>query len=85
MPIALSLLMLTGMLVSFTMFGPPVREADEGIGAHIFQIWLVLEFLTIGYFGLKWLPQRHKEAFIILAIQILLVFINCFPVFYFNL
>ena len=61
------------------------HEPDEGIGAHLFQIWLALEVLMIGFFAIKWLPQRPKEASFILMILIAAVVAGCFRVFYFKL
>ena len=69
----------------FVSSGPPKPEADEGTGAHLFQIWLVLEALMIPFFAITWVPQAPKQALVILAIQILLVLMGCAPVFYFKL
>ena len=85
-PIVLSITMLLIMVIIFsTSTVSLVREADEGVGAHLFQIWLVLEIILIPFFAIKWLLQRPKDASLILVIQIILVFIVCFPVFYFKL
>lgn len=84
-PIAMSLTVLASILIYMTLSGPLVREADEGTGAHLFQLWLVLEVLVIAFFALKWLPQRPKQAFFIIVTQIIAVLAACFPVFYFNL
>ena len=65
--------------------GQVVRQQDEGVEAHLFQLWLVAEVVLIGYFGIKWAPHSPRQAFTILVIQILLLLLGCFPVFYFNL
>jgi hypothetical protein len=57
-------------VIYITIFGI-VREADEGTGAHLFQLWLVLEPLMVGFFAVKWLPLAPKQALLILAFQIL--------------
>ncbi len=80
-PIALALAVLASMLVTLALSGPPVPQADEGVGAHLFQIWLVFEVFSIVFFALKWLPQHPKQAFFILAIQIIAVVAACVPVF----
>ncbi len=67
------------------MFGLPVREADEGTGAHLFQIWLLLEPFMVGFFAVKWLPQKPRQALLVLAIQIVAALAACAPVFYFKL
>ncbi len=84
-PIALSLSVLTVMIIFIALSGPPTRQADEGVGAHLFQIWLVLEVLMVGFFAIKWLPQRPTQTVLILLIQIVAVLATCFPVFYFHL
>jgi|SRR3989344_4830807 len=88
-PIALSLAMLamlfTILFYQMATFGAIVREADEGTAAHLFQIWLVLEMLMIPFFAIKWLLKEPRQTLVILAIQIILVPITCFPVYYFQL
>ena len=84
-PVALSLGVLASMIICIAMFAPPARQPDEGTGAHLFQIWLVLEFFMIAFFALKWLPQKPKQALVILAIQIIAALVACAPVFYFKL
>jgi len=73
------------MLIWIAIAGPPVRQPDEGTGAHLFQIWLVLEILMVSFFAIKWLPQKPKPALLILAIQIIAILAACAPVFYFKL
>jgi hypothetical protein len=84
-PIILTLVVTTVWLISIVAFGVPGREADEGIAAHLFQVWLGLEILMIGYFGMKRVPQKPKQAVAILTIQVVLTLAACAPVFYFNL
>lgn len=84
-PIVLSLVMLAIMIMFFVVSGPPVPEADEGVGAYLFQLWLVLEVFMIVFFAFKWLSQRPKQTFLILAIQIIAVLVVCAPVFLLHL
>ena len=81
----MSLTVLAIILIRIAMFGVPVREADEGTGAHLFQIWMVLEVLMVAFFVIKWLPQTPKQALLVLAIQIVAALAACAPVFYFKL
>jgi hypothetical protein len=81
----MSLTVLAAFLFHIAMFGIPVREADEGTGAHLFQIWLVLEVLLVAFFAIKWLPRAPKQALLVLAIQIVAALAACAPVFYFKL
>ena len=84
-PIAISLTVLVIMLIYIALLGVPTREADEGTGAHLFQIWLVLEVLMVAFFAIKWLPQKPKQALLILAIQIIAILAACAPVFFLKL
>ncbi len=86
-PVALALAMLVFILSYLAIFGISVPEpnGDEGVGAHLFQMWLVLEVLMVGFFAVKWLPQRPRRALLILAVQMIAVLAACAPVFYFRL
>ena len=71
-PIALSLSMLTFILVYLATVGvsAPDPNADEGTPAHLFQLWLVLEALMVLFFALTWLPRAPKQTLLILALQV---------------
>ncbi|MBI3627134.1 MAG: hypothetical protein HY220_00055 [Candidatus Sungbacteria bacterium] len=69
-PVALSFAVFAAMLIYIGIAGIPVRETDEGTGAHLFQIWLVLEVLMVAFFALKWLPKMPKSALLVLMLQI---------------
>ncbi len=84
-PIAMSLTVMGLWFIGIAMFGVPSREPDEGTAAHLFQIWLVLEVLMITFFAVVWLPQKPKEALLILAIQIIAALAACAPVFLLHL
>ena len=85
LPIVLSLIMMVVFIFFFVTAGVPQRQADEGAGAHLFQIWLVLEIFMIPFFAFTWVPKMPREAFMTLAIQILLVLVVCSPVYFFHL
>lgn len=69
-PIVLTIGILIVLGLSFAGVIPPDPTGDEGTGAHLFQLWLVLEVCTIGFFALKWLAAKPKEAAIVLGLQI---------------
>jgi len=69
LPIALPLAMLAFALTYVAMFGV-VRTADEGTPAHIFQLWAVIQLITVAIFAAKWLPQAPRAAAAILALQV---------------
>ena len=83
-PIVFSAVVIAAWVVGLTVFGQPEREPDEATAAHLFQFWLALEILAIGFFTIKWLPQAPKQALLVLIVQIGLVIAGCSPVYYFN-
>lgn len=83
-PIILSLIMLVILGMYLTGVLLPDPTGDEGLGAHLFQIWLVLEAVMIPFFAVKWLPKAPKQALLIIVVQVALVIAVCAPVFYFN-
>jgi len=86
-PIALSLAMLTFFLTLLSIHGLPTPDEnkDEGVAAHLFQLWLVGEAVMILFFALRWVPQEPKDASLVLVLQIAAVIAPCAPVFYFHL
>ena len=69
-PIALTGIILGMIGLYFAKIIPPDPTGDEGIMAHSFQLWAVLEFFTILFFAAKWLPHEPREAWKITALQI---------------
>jgi len=69
LPIALPLAMLAYVLTYVAMYGV-VRTTDEGTPAHIFQLWAVIQLVTVATFAAKWLPQAPRTATAILALQV---------------
>ncbi len=82
-PVFLSLCMLGFIVAYLAVFGVPVAtpEADEGIGAHLFQIWLVFEVMLVGFFAVTWLPKKPSQALCMLVVQIIAILAACAPVF----
>ena len=83
-PILIPLIFFAYLVIYISIFGI-VREEDEGVGAHLFQSWLVLEPLLVGFFAVKWLPRAPKQALLILALQIIAALLPISVVFYFKL
>lgn len=74
-PIILTVLILAVLVLYLMGVIPPDPTGDEGTGAHFFQIWIVLEAVSMGFFALKWLTVKPKEALMILGFQIVLALI----------
>ena len=74
-PIALTAIMLVMMCLYFVHVIPPEPTGDEGIMAHSFQLWAVLEFVGILFFAFKWLPKEPRTAWKITVLQIVLAII----------
>lgn len=68
-PIAIPLVFFLYIIITIVTVGV-VRQEDEGIAAHLFQLWLILEPFMLGYFVFKWLPTDRKNVLLILALQI---------------
>lgn len=83
-PIVMSLAVLVMIAATLSSSGVS-RQPDEGAAAHIFQIWLVVEVVTIAAFTVRWVPRKPKEALIVLAVQIACALAACAPVWYFRL
>ena len=79
-PIVLPFIFFAYLVIYISIFGI-VRQEDEGTGAHLFQLWLVLEPFMLGFFALKWFKSARKETLIILAIQIVVALLPISVVF----
>ncbi len=69
-PMAIPLAFFAYIVIVISVFGIGERQEDEGTGAHLFQLWLVLEPLMLAFFAFKYIPLARKEALQILALQI---------------
>jgi hypothetical protein len=83
-PIAMSSIVLAVFIWHVTTYGV-VRETDEGIGAHLFQILMPLQLPIIAFFAITWLPKSPREAIFILALQLLAALMVIAPVFIFQM
>jgi len=67
-PIGMSLVALALVLISASVFGTAQNE-DEGAAARIFQLLMMLQLPIVGYFGVRWLPERPRAALMVLVVQ----------------
>ena len=84
-PITMSLIALVLVVGPIPFNGIPVREADEGTVAHLFQILIAGQLPVFLFFAVKWLPRAPRPALGVLALQAGAVLASMAPVFYFNL
>lgn len=84
-PMAMSLIALALVVGPIAFYGPPVREADEGAIAHLWQILMAGQLPVLAFFAIKWLPRAPKSTLAVLALQAGAVLAAMAPVFYFNL
>ncbi|GLV53359.1 hypothetical protein KDH_02140 [Dictyobacter sp. S3.2.2.5] len=84
LPVVMSLAALALVLGHVALFGV-VHQADEGAAAHIWQLLMVLQLPIVGFFAIKYLPQKPRQALLVLAIQIIAALAAFAPVFFFKL
>ena len=84
LPVAMSLVALTLVLGRVALFGV-VHEADEGTAAHIWQLLMALQVPIMAFFAIKYVPQKPKQALLVLALQMIAVLTACAPVFFLRL
>ena len=84
LPVAMSLVALALVLGHVALFGV-VHEADEGTAAHIWQILMAAQVPIMAFFAIKYLPQKPKQALLILTLQIVAALTAWAPVFFLKL
>lgn len=84
LPLIMSLVALALVLGHIALFGV-VHEADEGAAAHLWQLLMAVQVPIIAYFAIRHLPQKPKQALLVLALQIVAVLLACAPVFFLKL
>ncbi len=84
LPVAMSLVALALVLGHVALSGV-VHEADEGTAAHIWQILMAVQVPIIAFFAIKYVPQKPKQALLVLALQIVAALTACAPVFFLKL
>ncbi|HLZ80368.1 MAG TPA: hypothetical protein VKP04_01950 [Ktedonobacteraceae bacterium] len=84
LPVALSLVALALVLGYVALFGV-VHKADEGTAAHIWQLLMAAQVPIMAFFAIKYVPQKPKQALLILALQIVAALTACAPVFFLKL
>ena len=84
LPVAMSLVALALVLGHVALFGV-VHEADEGTVAHVWQILMAMQVPIMAFFAIMYVPQKPKQALLVLALQIAAALTACTPVFFLKL
>jgi len=84
-PVAMSVIALLLVVGPIPFYGPPVRSADEGTVAHLWQILMAAQLPVLAFFAIRWLRRAPRQALGVLALQAGAVLTSMVPVFYFNL
>jgi len=79
-PVAMSLAALAIVLVHIIKFGT-ARQADEGTGAHLWQLLMAAQIPIIAFFAIRWLPQSPRSALPVLALQVVAALAALVPVY----
>lgn len=80
LPIAMSLTALGIVALHLARYGV-TRDTDEGTSAHLWQILMGVQVFIVGFFAITWLPQRPRQALLILALQAACALAAMAPVF----
>jgi FtsH-binding integral membrane protein len=83
-PVVLSLTACMLVAGHVAIYGP-VREADEGAAAHLWQLLMIAQVPVMMFFAVKWLPRVPRAAFIILTLQVAADIIALVPVYFLHL
>ena len=89
-PLAMSLtaLALVGGAYIFSLAsgkGGLVREPDEGLIAHLWQLLMAGQLPVLAFFAIKWLPRAPKQTLCVLVLQAGAVLAAMAPVYFLNL
>ena len=80
LPVAMSLGALSTIIVFIALHGTAPQQ-DEGAAAHIWQLLMAAQAPIILYFAIKWLPQTPRQAWPILALQVVAALAALAPVY----
>jgi hypothetical protein len=69
LPVAIPVFLLLLGVRSVAIHGL-VREADEGIEAHLFQLLMPAQLVVMAYFALTWRQRAPRQALVMLALQL---------------
>lgn len=62
-----------------------IRQADEGLAAHLWQILVGGQLPVLLFFAVKWLPRAPRQTLCVLALQAAAVLAAMAPVYFLHL
>ncbi len=80
LPLVMSLAALVLVIGHVARFGI-AREADEGLAAHLWQLLMATQLPIVAFFAITYMPQKPKQAVLVLALQLIAGLAACAPVF----
>jgi len=83
-PLAMSFAALS-LVLGYIAFVGVAREADEGTGAHLWQLLMVGQIPVIAFFAITWLPRAPRQALVVLVLQAVAGLAAAAPVYLLNL
>jgi len=79
LPLAMSALAFAMVVVQLPTVGA-THEADEGAGAHLWQLLMAGQIPLIAWFAVHWLPRGPRLAMPVLGAQLLAIAVAAAPV-----
>ena len=79
-PLAMAFVALAMPFVYAAVYGL-IRHEDEGTAALVWQFLIVAQVPFAAFFAIKWLPRAPRQALLILALQVGIVFLAFAAVF----
>lgn len=85
LPLLFSIAALAVVLTAIASNGGVPHQSDEGTAAHLWQILMLCNALSIGYFLLKWVAAAPRQMLPIFAVQIAAALAAMAPVYFLHL
>jgi hypothetical protein len=80
LPVLMSLGALA-VVLSFLAAHGPAPQPDEGAAAHVWQLLMAGQIPIVLSFAIRWVPQRPRQAALILTLQVIAALAAMAPVF----
>lgn len=84
LPVAMSLIAFGLLVFHISMFGV-AREADEGAGAHVFQLLMAAQLPIVLLFAVRFLPKEPMKSVAVMGLQLSAALMALTPVWWFHL